>query len=108
MPKKINVRAVYKDGSLTPLGPVDIAEGDVVSLTIEVESRISKEEHAEEIKPAADVWTEQEDLEKIRRALRGPRLSTNEWLEMVRKRKEASRTRITAAEILEMRDADRK
>ena len=42
MPKKINIRAVYKDGSLTPLGHVDIAEGDVVSLTIEVESQISK------------------------------------------------------------------
>ena len=26
MPKKINVRAVYKDGSLTPLSYVDIEE----------------------------------------------------------------------------------
>ena len=31
-----------------------------------------------------------------------------EWLEMVRKRRDASQTRITATEILEMRDADRK
>ena len=36
------------------------------------------------------------------------KMPTNEWLEKVRKRKEASQTRITAAEILEARDADRK
>ncbi len=40
MPKKINIRAVYKNGSLTPLGHVDIEDGDVVSLTIEVEEEI--------------------------------------------------------------------
>lgn len=29
MPKKINIRAVYKNGSLTPLGHVDIEEGTI-------------------------------------------------------------------------------
>ncbi|MXY46495.1 MAG: DUF104 domain-containing protein [Chloroflexi bacterium] len=102
------VRARYSEGSLTPLTPLDLSEGEIVSLTVEVESKLSKEERAEKVKPAADLWTEQEDLERIRRAVNVPKLSTNEWLEKVRKRKEASRTRITAAEILEARDADRK
>ena len=87
MPKKINIRAVYRDGLLTPLGYVDIEEGDVVSLTVEVESERSKEER--------------------KRKTCSPRLSTNEWLERARKRREASRTRITAEQILEARDADR-
>ena len=113
MPKKINIRAVYKNGSLTPLGHVDIEDDDVVSLTIEVEDKLSKEDFSKD-EPAktptatAEVWTTQEDLERIRRAVNGPKLSTNEWLEMVRKRKEKYRTRVTAAQILEARDADRK
>ena len=113
MPKKINIRAVYKDGSLTPLGHVDIEDGDVVLLTIEVEDKLSREDFSKnepaKMTPAtAEVWTTQEDLERIRRAVNGPKLSTDEWLEKVRKRRVASRTRITADEILTMRYADRK
>lgn len=111
MPKKINIRAVYKNGSLTPLSPVDIEDGDVVSLTIEVEDKLSWEglsKDAPAKTPTAEVWTTQEDLERIRRAVNGPKLSTDEWLEKVRKRKEKYRTRVTAAQILEARDADRK
>ena len=107
MPKKINIRAVYKNGSLTPLGHVDIEEGDVVSLTIEVESKLSKEERLKKLKSTAGAWKGKHNPEELKRMIRGPRLSTNEWLEKVRKRKEASRTRITATEILEARDADR-
>ena len=58
MPKKINVRAVYKDGSLTPLGPVDIAEGDVVSLTIEVEDKLTKEERRKRSMATAGAWAD--------------------------------------------------
>ena len=113
MPKKMNVRAVYKNGSLTPLGHVDIEDGEVVSLTIEVEEKLSKEglskdESAKMPTATAEVWTEQQGLEQIRRAANGPKLSTNEWIEKVRKRKEKYRTRVTAAQILEARDADRK
>ena len=112
MPKKISIRAVYKNGLLTPLGHVDIEDGEVVSLTIEVEDKLSKEnfskdEPAEMPMATAEVWTTQEDLERIRRAVNGPKLSTDEWLEKVRKRRVASRTRITADEIIEMREADR-
>ena len=108
MSKKINVRAVYRDGSLTPLNYVDIEEGDVVSLTIEVESKLSKEERRKISMSAAGAWKGQHDPEELKRVLNSPRLSKNEWLEKVRKRKEKSRTRITAEQILEARDADRK
>ena len=108
MPKKINIRAVYKNGSLTPLGHVDIEDGDVVSLTIEVEDKLSKEERRKISQSAAGAWKGKHDPEELKRMLRGPKLSTDEWLEKVRKRKEKYRTRVTAAQILEARDADRK
>ena len=107
MPKKINVRAVYKDGALTPLGHVDVEDGEVVTLTIEVEENLSREERRKISQSAAGAWRGKHDPEELKRKLRSPRLSTNEWLEKVRKRREASPTRITAAEILEARDADR-
>ena len=107
MPKKINIRAVYKDGSLKPLGHVNLEEGDGVSLSIDDEPEISPEERIKVSKSAAVAWDDKHDKEVIRRASSSPRLSTNEWLEKVRKRREASATRITAAEILEARDADR-
>ncbi len=56
MPKKINVRAVYKNGSLTPLSHVDIEDGEVVSLTIELEAKLSKEERIKRSKSAAGAW----------------------------------------------------
>ena len=56
MPKKINIRAVYKNGSLTPLDYVDIEDGDVVSLTIEVESKLSKEERIKRTMATAGAW----------------------------------------------------
>ena len=108
MPKKINVRAVFKNGSLTPLGHVDVEDGEVVTLTIEVEENLSREERRKISQSAAGARKGKHGSEELRRTLRSPRLSTNEWLEKVRKRKEASQTRITAAEILEARDADRK
>ena len=58
MSKKINVRAVYKDGSLTPLNYVDIEDGDVVSLTIEVESKRSKEERMKRSMATAGAWAD--------------------------------------------------
>lgn len=106
MPKKL--RAKFANGVLVPLDELDLEEGAEITLSIDDAPQLSPEERAEKMKSTAGVWTEQEDLEKIRRALRGPRLSTNEWLKKVRKRRDASQARITAAETLEMRDADRK
>ena len=57
IPKKINVRAVFKNGSLTPLGHVDIEDGEVVSLTIEVEEKLSKEERVEILRSTVGAWS---------------------------------------------------
>lgn len=58
MPKKINIRAVYENGSLTPLGHVDIEDGEVVSLTIEVEDKLSREERIKKLKSTAGAWAD--------------------------------------------------
>ena len=105
MGKKL--RAKFSNGVLKPLEKLDLEEGAEVTLSIEVEERLSKEERIERSKSAAGAWRGKHDSEELKRKLRSPRLSTNEWLEKVRKRKEASQTRITADEILEARDADR-
>ena len=106
MPKKL--RAKFANGILTPLEHVNLPEGAVVTVSIEDEPQLSPEERAKILKSTAGAWEGKRDPEELKRKLRSPRLSTNEWLEKVRKRKEASQTRITAAEILEARDADRK
>ena len=75
MPKKINVRAVYKDGTLTPLGYVDIEDGEVVSLTIEVESKLSKEERRKRSQSAAGAWKGKHDPEELKRMIYASRIA---------------------------------
>ena len=75
MPKKINVRAVYKDGALTPLGYVDIEDGEVVSLTIEVESKLSKEERRKRSQSAAGAWKGKHDPEELKRMIYASRIA---------------------------------
>ena len=107
MPKKL--RAKFANGVLTPLEHVNLPEGAVVTVSIKDEPQLSPEERAKILKSTAGAWADNSEYwENFKRTLRSPRLSTNEWLEKVRKRKEASQTRITADEILEARDADRK
>ena len=102
------LRAKFSNGVLTPLEELDLEEGAEVTISIDDEAKLSLEERIEILKSTAGAWEGKRDPEELKRKLRSPRLSTNEWLEKVRKRKEASQTRITADEILEARDADRK
>ena len=106
MAKKILAR--YSNGSLTPIPPrsLDLPEGEMVRLTVESVSQTS-EEGEEKSQSAAGTLEDKYAKEVIRRALNSPRLSTNEWLERARKRREASGTRVTAEQILAARDADR-
>lgn len=107
MPKKL--RAKFANGVLTPLEHVNLPEGAVVTVSIEDEPQLSPEERIKKLKSTAGAWEDDsEHWENFKRILRSPRLSTREWLEEVRKRREASPTRITASEILEARDADRR
>lgn len=75
MPKKITTRAVYKSGSLTPLGHVDIEDGDVVSLTIEVEDKLSKEERRKISQSAAGAWKGKHDPEELKRMIYASRIA---------------------------------
>ena len=75
MPKKINIRAVYKNGSLTPLGHVDIEDGDVVTLTIEVEDKLSKEERIKIMKSAAGAWKGKHDPEELKSMIYASRIA---------------------------------
>ena len=75
MPKKINIRVVYKNGSLTPLGPVDIEDGEVVSLTIEVEDKLSKEERRKISQSAAGAWKGKHDPEELKRMIYASRIA---------------------------------
>ena len=103
------LRAKFSDGVLTPLEKLDLEEGAEVTVSIDDEPELSLEERAKILKSTAGAWADNSEYwENFKRTLRSPHLSTNEWLEKVRKRREASPKRITASEILEARDADRK
>ena len=105
MGKKL--RARFSNGVLTPLEKLDLEEGAEVTVSIDDEPELSLEERIKGSQSAAGDRDDKHDQEELKPTLRSPRLSTREWLEKARRRKEASPKRITAAEILEMRDADR-
>ena len=52
------VRARYSEGSLTPLAPLDLSEGEVVTLTVEVDSQVSKEERRKKSMATAGAWAD--------------------------------------------------
>ena len=111
MVKKI--RARYSDGVLTPLGMRDLAEGTEVMLHIDSETN---DESAFRVVPNRSGFVDGIDESRLntQELLHGgqeqdaARLSAREWLEEVRKHKEASPTRVTSSQILEARDADRR
>ncbi|MCY3544024.1 MAG: antitoxin family protein [Chloroflexota bacterium] len=109
------VRARYSEGSLTPLTPLDLSEGEIVSLTVEVPtaptnvgSKRAKEERPEEFEATDGEWSEERALEEIRRAMRSPKISPREMSERTRKRRKKMKSKITTEMILRARDADRR
>ena len=111
MVKKI--RARYSDGVLTPLGMLDLEEGAEVTLSIISETA---SDSAFRVVPNRSGFVDGIDESRLntQEFLQGgqeqdaTRLSAREWLEEVRKHKEASPTRVTSSQILEARDADRR
>ena len=134
MPKKL--RAKFADGVLTPLEDVNLPEGAVVTVSIDDEPQLSLEERLKILKSTAGAWEDNSEyweemkqviyesritgsrtaMQRLHRQefLQGgqeqdaARLSAREWLEEVRKHKEASPTRVTSSQILKARDADRR
>ena len=134
MGKKL--RAKFSNGVLTPLDSLDLEEGAEVTVSIDDEPELSLEERIEILKSTAGAWEKNseywDEMKQIiyesritgsRTALQrlytqellhggeeqdAARLSAREWLEEVRKHKEASPTRVKLSQILEARDADRR
>ena len=111
MAKKL--RAKFTNGVLKPLEKLDLEEGAEVVLYIDSETN---DESAFRVVPNRSGFVDGIDESRLntQELLHGgqeqdaARLSAREWLEEVRKHKEASPTRVTSSQILEARDADRK
>ncbi len=111
MAKKL--RAKFSNGVLTPLDKLDLEEGTEVMLYIDSETN---DESAFRVVPNRSGFVDGIDESRLntQELLHGgqeqdaARLSAREWLEEVRKHKEASLTRVTSSQILEARDADRR
>ena len=111
MAKKL--RAKFTNGVLTPLDKLDLEEGAEVVLYIDSETN---DESAFRVVPNRSGFVDGIDESRLntQEFLHGgqeqdaARLSAREWLEEVRKHKEASPTRVTSSQILEARDADRR
>ena len=111
MAKKL--RAKFTNGVLTPLDKLDLEEGAEVVLYIDSETN---DESAFRVVPNRSGFVDGIDESRLntQELLHGgqeqdaARLSAREWLEEVRKHKEASPTRVTSSQILEARDADRR
>ena len=111
MAKKL--RATFSNGVLTPLDKLDLEEGAEVMLYIDSETN---DESAFRVVPNRSGFVDGIDESRLntQELLHGgqeqdaARLSAREWLEEVRKHKEASPTRVTSSQILEARDTDRR
>lgn len=63
------IRARYSNGTLTPLEPVDLKEGEEVTLSIEDKPQLSKEERIERFKAAAGGWKGLHDPDEFKRMI---------------------------------------
>ena len=54
------VKAIFSNGALTPLEPVDLKEGDEVTVSIDDKPQLSDEERLRRFKAAAGGWEEME------------------------------------------------
>lgn len=52
------VKAIFTNGVLTPLEPVDLKEGDEVTLSIDDTPELSAEERMKKLKSTAGAWAD--------------------------------------------------
>lgn len=67
MPKQVKVR--FTNGALMPLEPVDLKEGEEVTLSIEDKPQLSKEERIERFKAAAGGWKGLHDPDEFKQMI---------------------------------------
>ncbi len=63
------VKAIFTNGVLTPLEPIDLKEGDEVTLSIEEKSQLSDEERFRRFKAAAGGWEGLHDPDEFKRMI---------------------------------------
>ena len=66
---KTTVRATYSNGTLTPERPLDFAEGERVTLTVESEPGLSFAERIEITKSSAGGWKGLHDPDEFKRMI---------------------------------------
>ena len=70
-----NVRAMYTNGVLTPLEPLDLEEGKEVTLSIDDAPRPSGEERRRMTRSAAGRWKGTHDPDELLRSIYSDRLA---------------------------------
>ena len=66
---KTTVRARYSNGALTPLEPVELKEGDEVTLSIDDTPQLSKEERIAYLEAAAGGWKGLHDPDEFKQMI---------------------------------------
>ncbi len=65
----IRVKAIFSNGALTPLEPIDLKEGDEVTVSIDDKSELSDYERLARFKAAAGGWEGLHDPDEFKRTI---------------------------------------
>ena len=65
----IKVKARYTNGKLTPLEPIDLKEGEEVTVSIDDKPELSVEERIESLMAAAGGWEGLHDPDEFKRMI---------------------------------------
>ena len=65
----IKVKAVFSNGKLTPLEPIDLKEGEEVTVSIDDKPQLSDEERLESLRAAAGGWEGLHDPDEFKRMI---------------------------------------
>ena len=63
------IKAIFSNGKLTPLEPVDLKEGEEVTVSIDDKPELSVEERLERFKAAAGGWKGLHDPDEFKRMI---------------------------------------
>lgn len=64
-----NIKAIFSNGKLTPLEPIDLQEGAEVTVSIDDAPQLSAEERRERFKAAAGGWEGLHDPDEFKRMI---------------------------------------
>ena len=65
----IKIKARYSNGVLTPLEPIDLKEGEEVTVSIDDKTELSVEERIESLMAAAGGWEGLHDPDEFKRMI---------------------------------------